>query len=194
MANRHYTGDEDQNAFIEVDLLPQMRRPRQFNVNVLLVVLVAVFASWLLIYLPLNGRQDALDDTLETNNDLTNEEVFINETIESYGIEKERIDFQAHLENAKGLQTNYAEQLEGIENAISAVEPDGRFLSVSYDAVNEEFYIGVTLNRQISFQNVNIEILELDFVNSASYSSPESIKGSSWYRARFTIEVDPDAF
>lgn len=194
MANRHYTGDEDQNAFIEVDLLPQMRRPRQFNVNVLLIVLVAVFASWLLIYLPLNGRQDELDEALERNNDLTNEEVFINETIDSYGIEAERIDFQDNLETARGLQTNYADQLAGIDNAIHVIEPDGRFTDVSYNAVGNRFDVDVALTRQISFQNVNIEILELDFVQDSSYTSPVPIDDTSWYRARYTIEVDPDAF
>ena len=194
MANRHYTGGEDQNAFIEVDLLPQMRRPRQFNVNVLLVVLLAVFASWLLIYLPLTGRQDALDDALETNNDLSNQRMFINETIDSYGIEAERIEFQNQLVLAESLQSGYAEQLDGIGNAIEIIEPNGRFLSISYNAVEMQFDVAVALTRDISFRNVNIEILELDFVNESTYTDPQPIQGTSWYRARFTIEVDADAF
>jgi len=193
MANRHYKGDDEQSAFIEVDLLPQMRRPRAFNVNILLIVLVAVFFSWVLIYIPLNGRQDTLDDTLETNNDLTNELEVINDIVDRYGIERERIDFQDQLEMARPLQSEYADNLSEIEEAITIIETDGRILSVSYNAVENRFDLVITLRRVISFSNVNIEFLELDFVSGSSHTDPEPISGSTRYRAAYTIEVSDDA-
>ena len=193
MANRHYRGDDEQSAFIEVDLLPHMRRPRAFNVNILLIVLAAVFFSWVLIYIPLNGRQNALDDTLERNNDLTNQQAVITDIIDRYGIERERIEFQDQLALARPLQSEYADNLASISQAITIVETDGRILSVSYSAVENQFDLIITLSRNISFQNVNIEFLELDFVQNSSNTTPEPISGSSRYRAAYTIEVIDNA-
>lgn len=195
MPNRRFQGrNAPENEFITVDLLPDVRRPRQFNVNVILIVLVAVFFSWLLIYWPLNARQNDLDKALEINNDLNNAEAMLEEQVQEYRIDTEVLTFAEYIDRINTLYTDYEALDQGIQAAILAIEPSAHFTFYSYNAVNQTYTIRVSLSHFLMFDDVLIGLYELDYVLDASNNEPTSPSDTSRYEARFIIEVDIDAF
>ncbi len=195
MPNRKFQGREESgDDFIYVDLLPDVKRPRQFNVNIILVVLVAVFLSWLLIYWPLSGRQEELDAALEQNNDLTHQREQVNDEIEGYRIDPDLVNFMEDIEGVEALKKDYYPPLEDFSNAIEFIESSGEIYRVQYNAVNDTYTLTVLMAQQLSFNNVRIEMLEIDYVESAEFEQVFSPSGTSRYQGTFTIEVSDDAF
>ncbi len=194
MPNRKYQGKEREGSeFIYVDLLPEMRRPRQFNVNILLIVLIAVILSWLVIYMPLSGRQERLDEVLEERNDLRNERAMIDGIISTYRLDADRITFMENIERAKALQSTYTQYKEDMENAVLEIDHNADIIDFRYDHANNEVVFRVTMGRRIHFPNLEMEIYELLYVASINYPEPTSPEGSTRYTTTITVEVDPDA-
>lgn len=171
MPNRRFQSkDAEQSDFIYVDLLPDMRRPRQFNVNIILIVLVAVFFTWLLVYWPLSGRQNQLDEALNLNNDLTAQRDYIESQIDAYRIDRDRIDLLGSIETALDNQLNMTQYHSDLVAAIQSVESDARIRSINYNASNNTITLRVNLQRSLSYENVNIAFLDLEFVANSSYT------------------------
>lgn len=192
MPNRRYMGKETgEHEFIYVDLLPNVKRPRQFNVNILYIVLIAVAASWFLVYMPLANRQETLDRVLEQSNDMQNQLLLLNEEIVGHRIDEDRINFANQLEHAMSLESDFQSKFEILNNQVESF--NGEIISVRYDAVTEEYLISVALINEFLYQNLNLEILELDFVNYSAHTAPLTIAGSVRYRATYTIGVDLNA-
>ncbi len=195
MPNRRFQGRNlPENEFITVDLLPDVRRPRQFNVNIILIVLVAVFFAWLLIYWPLSARQNDLDAALELNNDLANVEEMLEEQVSEYRIDPNVLTFADQIERIDALYTDYENLDKGIQSAILAIEPSAEFMYYSYDAVTQRYTIRMSLSHFLMFDDVLIGLYELDYVLDATNNEPTSPTDTSRYEARFIIEVDIDAF
>jgi len=171
MPNRRFQNqDEHESAFIYVDLLPDVRRPRQFNVNVILIVLIAVFLTWLLIYWPLSGRQNQLDAALDANNDLTTQREFLDQQINTYRIDRDRIDLLENIELAIDHQINVLEYHDALYNAVTSVESEGRIEIINYNVSTNVITMRVHLQRSLSYDNVNIAFLDLPFVEGSSYT------------------------
>ncbi len=194
MPNRRFQSRKaSESEFVTVDLLPAMRRPRQFNVNVILVVLVAIFFSWLLIYWPLSGRQNTLDEVLEQQNDLENLLVSLQDQEAEYRINADAMAFQRQIDEILELQTDYEMALDDIKAAVLSTEANARFIRYDYNVVEETFTLRVALPRSITFQNVRIALLELEYVNSVTYPAPERLEFSTQFASTIVMEVDIDA-
>ena len=191
MANRRFQakGQQMANEFIYIDLLPDMRRPRQFNVNILLVVLFAVILSWIFIYFPLSARQARLDAALELNNDLQFQLLLVNEELVGLNIQQNRVNFLRVVERVEHHQIDYQDYFLLIEELIESY--DGRVRFVRYSAVNQQFDIIVELNTAIESRSLNWDFIDLPFVRNSSNTTP-SITQNFTYTAVFTIEVTLD--
>ncbi len=195
MPNRFFKGRNlPENEFITVDLLPDVRRPRQFNVNVILIVLVAVFFTWLLIYWPLTARQNDLDKALELNNDLENALQHLSEQEEAYRLDNEIITFYGHVNQIRDLQFDFHTLDQDIQAAIRSSEPTAHFLFYQYNAATQVYTIRVSLMHYFIFEDVLIDLYELDYVIRATHGSIMSPEHTTRYEAAFRIEVDIDAF
>ena len=171
MPNRRFQSkDPDQNEFIYVDLLPDVRRPRQFNVNIILIVLIAVFLTWLLIYWPLSGRQSQLDEALDRNNDLRIQEEVLEQQITTYRIDRSRIELFDNIEEALAHQIMMTQYHDELKAAVTSVESGGTIDVINFNVSTNTITLRVSLQRQLSFDNVNIAFLDLPFVESSSYT------------------------
>ena len=113
MPSRRYRPSKRDGAdFIEIDLLPNVRRPRVFNANVLLVVLLIVVLSFLLIYLPFASRQSVLNENLEEYNDFNYRLELVNQEISGYGIEAERLRYLGVIADIEDLNGDFFDQIE----------------------------------------------------------------------------------
>ena len=192
MANRKYQSryTAESNEFIHVDLLPNVKRPRQFNVNVLFVVLIAVILSWLIIYIPLSSRQERLNEVLATNNNLQNQLLLVNEELVGYNIQQNRINFNNAINQAEDLQIGFSTYLDMFDADVS--QYGGDIVFVRYDAVGERFVIEVVLNTLDDFQELEWDLEEYAFVINAEFTTPLLTPGGR-RRAEFILEVDFDA-
>jgi len=192
MPNRRYMGKErGEHEFIYVDLLPNVKRPRQFNVNILYIVLIAVAASWFLVYMPLSSRQETLDTVLEQNNDMTNQLLLLNEEVVGYRIEQNRIDFMSQLDRIEALQTDYLDVFIPVRDIV--LNYNGEITQLRYDRISQQLQLVVILNTEFTFQNLNLELLEQDFITSSEHTTPNQQAGTVRYTATYTIGVDIDA-
>ena len=81
MANKHIyaksaSGISD---FVYVDLLPEVKRSRQFNMNVIGALFLGVFLSYVLIYMPFRAATEQYETLNALNNDLQHELILTNE-------------------------------------------------------------------------------------------------------------------
>lgn len=189
MANRKYQGRSvsGTNDFIHIDLLPDVKRPRQFNVNILLLVLIAVFASWLIIYLPLTTRQERLDNALEERSDLQYELLLVNEERVGYNIEQERVTFLSYIENANSLKIEFMDYHTQISNVIEA---EGLIDAVFYDGLTKTYTYRVDTSNAATFDVIRFSLIDLPFVINVEYQENFQGDNNSLRQAEFEIEVD----
>ena len=186
MPNRRYEGkDSEQSEFVYVDLLPNIRRPRQFNVNIILIVLFAVFFTWLLIYWPLNNRQAEYDKALETLNDLETQQTFIDEQIETYRIDRSRINLLNSIEDARHHQIYVMHHIGDIETEIAYVDPTASIEVIQFDLSDNEILLRIPLQRTVDYGGLNRRFNDLPFVVRATYTQNNDA---------FILEVEFDAF
>lgn len=188
MANRKFQGRSvsGTNDFIHIDLLPNVKRPRQFNVNILLLVLIAVFASWLVIYLPLTTRQERLDDALEDRSDLQYQLLLVNEERVGYNIEGERLVFAEALSSAESLQIDLLDYHNQIANQINS---NGMIVFMHFDHNTNVFSYDVIASSNTDFVTIDFELVELPFITSSSYTVINTGGNGSNMEATFEIEV-----
>ncbi len=193
MPSRRYK-ERDSSDFIHVDLLPEVKRPRQFNVNVVFIVLATVILTWLIIYIPLSSRQETLDTVLERNNELTDERDSLRGIINEHRIEADRVALAESIDDIKALQQGYNVYIDDFENAIVFTDSSGYLTSFRYNAVAGEIVFTVVYRIPIEaynpFRDLEFELLSLDYVENVSRSPRSQIApGSTRYSSRFTLEV-----
>ena len=86
MANRHVYM-KGNNDFVHVDLLPDVKRSRQFNVNVIVELTLAVVLSFVLIYIPYSRAIVDFEESNGINNNLKHELLLTQEEYDGYEIE-----------------------------------------------------------------------------------------------------------
>ncbi len=189
----HKKATRTSNDFIQIDLLPEMRRPRNFNVNILLLVLIAVVASWLIIYLPLTTRQENLDNALETRSDLRFERDLLLEEIVGYNIEQDRLTLQDRLQQAEALGIDFFYYYDWFEE-IMLTRDTVDIVLVDFDAVSGIFYIDVLAPSTSSFRNIEFLLIEElgDTLIAIQYDVASLPVGTQRF-ATFILEVDFDA-
>ncbi|MCF7925755.1 MAG: hypothetical protein K9L26_04405 [Candidatus Izimaplasma sp.] len=177
--------------FVYVDLLPEVKRARQFNVNVVVALLLGVVLSFIFIYLPYRDATLRMEELNGLNNDLQHELTLTQEEITGYEIDLQVIDFQediAEIEQHRINFNNYIDDLELITQLHG-----GRINRVSYDQDISEIQIDVAIVTPFSYNILNNQILNLDWVITSGYSTPQRFGGDVEYVSTFTIEVNTDA-
>ncbi len=186
--------ERDSSDFIHVDLLPEVKRPRQFNVNIVFIVLATVVLTWLIIYIPLSSRQETLDSVLERNNELTYERDSLRGIISENRIEEERVELAESIEEIAALQQDYDFYIDDFENAIVFIDSSGLLTTFRYNAVTNEIVFGVVYRINVDgynpFRNLEFELLSIPYVEEVSRTpSSQVAPGSTRYFSRFTVEV-----
>lgn len=166
MANQRYRGKRDQISgdFIHVDLLPDVKRPRQFNINVIYVVLFAVLLSFLLIYWPLSNRQETLTTVIEENQDLSHELSLMRAVRNGLNLEPEQISLYNLQNRIDDLAVDYFGYYETI-NAIMESEPyNAQVIRFEYLAATNTFDLLVTIEREDFMDFLYEDLVGLPFV------------------------------
>ena len=190
--SEHGIGD-----FVYVDLLPEVRRPRQFNVNVIISLLFAVVLVWVLIFNPVSTRTAELEDLRSWNNDLLHEKSLIQEEFDGYEIDLEVVEFEDSINNLDSLKVDFNNLLDDVELAVDEVavdEFDGNITFISYLAESKELKVTVQFIDQNSFSALEDELHNYLKERLINVTPPEEefIIAVNRYSGTFILEVDPN--
>jgi hypothetical protein len=191
MAKRHvYSKDiTGFGEFIYIDLLPNVRRSRSFNVNVVSALLLAIVLAFFLIYQPYRDGTFQLESEIQRNYDLLHELELTEEEFDGYEIDLSAIDFEQDIENIEQLQIDFNTWMLDIEQLV----PTNGVRSVDYNAVTQTIIIEIAVINEFRIDSINTDILKLDWVQSTSYTTPSRTGDNIEFISTFTIGVIYDA-
>ena len=189
MAKRHvYSKDtHGYGDFIYVDLLPEVKRSRQFNVNVIIALLYAIVLGFFFIYSPYSKAIFDLEDKYSENYDLQHELSLTQEEFDGYDIDLEAIVFEEGIESAELLRIDFNNLLDDLELRID--QNDGVFESISYDAELAIITLAVSFDDQYRYSTLNTDILGIGWVDSSTWFLPSD----NSYIYTYEIGVDYNA-
>ncbi len=193
MAKKRHVYSKDQTGFgdfIYVDLLPEVKRARQFNVNVVVALLFAVILGFFLIYRPYRDATFELEEVTSRNNDLKHELTLTEEEFEGYEIDLSAIRFEEDIEAMRDLSVNFNNLIDDVHLIVD--DNNGRIRNIAYDAVEQTMIIEISIVSQFSYNSLNNQLLNLSWVQASAYSTPTRPGGDVEYTSRFEIEVNFD--
>lgn len=181
--------------FVYVDLLPDVKRARQFNVNVIIALTLAVVSSFVFIYMPFRAATENFEELNGLNNDLKHELLLTNEELIGYEINLETITFEQEIDLLVLNKVDFNNLLDDIQLLIELknINYSTTLTKISYNASSNNFSIIVISTSKDIFNHLNNDFLNLDWVSNSLYSQTEQLTDALLWRSTFTIGVDKDA-
>ncbi len=177
--------------FVYVDLLPEIRRSRRFNINVISALFLGVFLSFVLIYMPFRTATEKFEILSALNNDLEHELMLTNEEFVGYEIDLETIAFEEEIVALALLKVDFNNYLDDVELLVDGSE--GSIIFTQYFSDVGELRVTVLISSPFAYNILNNNLLELSWVESSEYSIPVRTGDAVLYSATFTLGVDRDA-
>lgn len=192
MAKKHvYIKDNDgNNDFVYVDLLPEVKRSRQFNANVIVELTLAVVLSFVFIYVPYSRATVEFEEANGINNDLKHELLLTEEEYNGYEIDLDALDFQSKIDLIKDSKTDFTDFRDDL--GIVADVFDGNLSQITYNAELSEIQISIQMTSMLMFDSLNNSILNIPWVTNSEYIAPRLLSNGVMYESTFTIGVDED--
>lgn len=191
--SKGYDGVSD---FVYVDLLPEVKRARQFNMNVIIALTFAVVLSFVLIYMPFRTATEDFEVLNGLNNDLKHELLLTNEELIGYEINLETITFEQQIELLVVYRIDFNVLLGELRSLVEAKNVNNYTVitHIEYDSTMNSFEIIIESTLKNNFLKLNNDFMGLTWVSGSIYiSPPEALLGGTLYRSTFTIGVDVDA-
>jgi hypothetical protein len=190
MAKKHvYSKDvTGYGDFIYVDLLPEVKRSRQFNVNVIIALLYAIIIGFFFIYRPYSDAVFQYEDLSGINYDLKHELSLTNEEFSGYEIDLDALAFEEDIIEMELKRVNYNNLIDDIQLIVDL--NNGRIKQVTYNSDTKELLVQVSIISQFSYNTLNNQVLNLPWVSYSSYSTPTRDFDEVEYTSTFTIGVD----
>lgn len=192
MARRHvYAKDSTgYGDFVYVDLLPEVRRAKQFNMRIIIALLLTVSLTFVLVYIPYSSGTFELEDVNSDNNDLQHELTLTQEEFDGYEIDVDAIQFKKDIAAISLAKTNFNDLYDYLEIYVDL--NDGRIEDVYFDLSSSEIVFTVSMVNNYRYSVLNNQILNLPWVSKSVYTSPSKFGDDIEYNAVYTVEVNLD--
>jgi hypothetical protein len=176
--------------FIYVDLLPEVKGARQFNVNVVISLLYAITLGFILIYLPYRDGTFELEEVTRRNYDLNHELVLTQEEFDGREIDPAAIDFERNISILQSYKPDFNNLMDYVELIVD--DNNGRIREVTYDANTSTLTFEVLMVSQFGYNTINNELLLLDWVSSSTFDRVTKVNDVE-YLTVYTVEVNYNA-
>lgn len=177
--------------FVYIDLLPEMKSLRHFNVNVIIALLLLVVSSFILIYIPYRNATIDKEELNSLNNDLQHELILTQEEVVGFEIDTTVINFQEDINDLKDYRIDFNNHINDL--ALVTSLQNGRIVEIQYDFNSQTINMKVAIVSTYTFNMLNIDILNLNWVTSSVYNTPTTFAGDVEYTATYQIGVDLNA-
>lgn len=179
--------------FIYVDLLPQTRRGREFNSNVILSLLFALVALFVLVFWPYRNLTTEFEELNDLNNDLQHELVLTQEEFDGYQIDLSLVEYENKINDLTSYRVDFNYYLDDVELQVTNSIIDGRITFISYSAEREELQVTVVLTEKINFDILDTMFEGLNWVvTSNAPANAQRIGDTVEWEKTFILEVDLD--
>ncbi len=176
--------------FIYVDLLPEVKRARQFNVNVVIALLYAIVLAFFMIYRPYRDGTFTLEDAVRQNNDLQHELLLVQEEFDGYEIDLDAIKFEEDISLFQTRRIDFNNLMDDVELIVD--DNNGRIRNVQYDASTSMLYFEVLMVSQFGYNSINNDLLILPWVENATFDTITKASDVE-YITTFFVEVNYNA-
>ncbi len=176
--------------FVYVDLLPDVKRSRQFNVNVIASLFLAVVLSYILIYMPYSDATVEYERLKALNSDLKHELTLTNEEFVGYEINLDTISFEEEIELLLAYRidfNNYFDDIELLTNFHG-----GNIIYTEYLAESSRIHVTIVFSDELYFSLLNTDLLELNWVESIDDLVISKTGDALQNSATYSIGVDRD--
>ncbi len=179
--------------FIYVDLLPQTRRARQFNSNVILALLFALVLMFLLVFWPYRNLTTEFEALNDLNNDRQHELELTQEEFDGYQIDLSLVDYETKINDLTNYRVDFNFYLDDVELQVTSSLIGGRITFISYSAEREELQVTVVLTEKINFDILDTMFEGLPWVeNSTAPPNAQRLGDSVEWEKTFVLEVNLD--
>ncbi len=188
-------GFEGISDFVYVDLLPDVKRSRQFNMNVIITLTFAVVLSFIFIYMPFRAGTEEFEILNSKNNDLKHELLLTNEELVGYEINLETISFEQQINVLIDYKVDFNNLLDDLQILVELknINYSTTLTEITYNAVSGNFDIIIISTSNDIFNHLNNDFLNLQWVDNSVYSQPTQLQDAVLWTSTFTIGVDLDA-
>ena len=183
--SEHGIGD-----FVYVDLLPHVRRARQFNMNVIVALLFAVVLTYTLVFIPIRAATIEYEALNGTNNDLKHELLLTREEFDGYEINLDIILFETEISGLEGYRVDFNNLLDDVELVVDEVS--GNISFISYSAEIHQLRVTVELGSRYTFSSLKIKLLNIPWVLDAEATDEEEDDINDVWVVTYTLEVNPN--
>jgi len=173
--------------FVYVDLLPDVKRSRQFNMNVIITLTFAVVMSFVLIYIPFRAVTEEFELVNGINNDKKHQLLLTNEELIGYEINLETIEFETQIDKLEQSKVDFIDLFYDIKQLVRSknINFTTTLEKVTYNSSTNTFDIMVESTSKDLFNHLNNDFLDLDWV-------PDQLSNIVLWQSVFTIGVDND--
>lgn len=174
--------------FVYVDLLPQVKRARQFNVNVIVALLFMIVLTYILIFVPYTNYIVEYEELKAENQDLTHQLKLTNEEYAGYEIENDVIIFEDHINQISSLKVDLKDVMLDIEQDISNNDSD--WVTFYYSADQQIINVIVQTSDYVNYSLIKSDLLSRGWVEYANYEQYKLLGDGHTYESTYTIGVD----
>ncbi len=186
MANRHVYM-KGNNDFVHVDLLPDVKRSRQFNANVIVELTLAVVASFVFIYIPYSKATVEFEDSNGINNNLKHELLLTQEEYEGYEIDLDALSFQSKIDLVKDSKADFNSFKDDLDIVVDLFS--GSLTQITYEAESGIISVSIQMTSMLMYDDLNSSLLNISWVENSTYVSPRLLANAIMYESTFTIGV-----
>ncbi|PAT02347.1 hypothetical protein CI105_03120 [Candidatus Izimaplasma bacterium ZiA1] len=183
--------------FVYVNLLPDVKRARQFNVNILLIVFFTVLLTGVIIFIPYRNRTEQLSSLNGDNSDLSYALILANEELRGYEINLNTIHFYNRLTEVENLTVDVNSYISEVQDKIDTIleSPlvNGEVASFNYDLENNTLEVVVRFSSISTFTTLNNRFNDLDWVIRSTNTEPIQSGVLVLYESTYSLEVDYNA-
>jgi hypothetical protein len=177
--------------FVYVDLLPTVRRARQFNISVIAALLFAIVMIYVVIFTPYRQATIVFEEKNDIHNDLVHHLSLKEEEIDLHEINTTISAFEDDINRLIDYRVDFNYLIADVENEVSLL--GGEITEISYSAEQQELQVVVKMTNFFTFSSLEANFRQLDWVNSDTVESTDpELYADVYYIALFTLEVVPN--
>ena len=185
--NVYIKGQYGVSEFIYVDLLPEVKRIRQFNGQVVVVLLMFVILSFVFIFIPYRALTTEFEETNGLNSDLKQELVLTQEEFAGFEIDMTTINFASDINGMENFIIDYEAWLGDI--ILLANQYNANIESVNLNLEQSSFDVTLSMSTFYRFEELNSTIQNIPWVSVSEYSTPQKVGDQILYESTYSLGV-----
>ncbi len=176
--------------FVYVDLLPEVKRARQFNMNVIIVGTLAVIATWVFVFIPYRTQTEIFEEKNGVLNDLTHRLTLKLEEQELHEIDLGIIQFEEEIDALLNLQVDFRVMKNQVDNVIESTDNEAYVRDISYSAIDNTLLVKVATKYDFYDTTFLDDFEDLDWTGTVTLDSNST--SEDLYVFTYTLEVNPE--